>query len=174
MSATTTEGTGPGSVYNVKPPIINGVVKNVNLSVGKSAGEVVNTVFYTFPEDGVVTNNSNTPTAFADVTYEPMLESSLILVEFHAQYTVNGGGDDDFRSSITVNDMEITWRDQVWVDSQGGGTRGAVLFPISMVYDNVDEERSLEIKVLANRNGSDDTLSVDKSSAYLKITEVAK
>jgi hypothetical protein len=31
MTATTTEGTGPGSVENIKPRIINGVVKNDNL-----------------------------------------------------------------------------------------------------------------------------------------------
>lgn len=31
MSATTTEGTGPGSVENIKPRIINGVVKSANI-----------------------------------------------------------------------------------------------------------------------------------------------
>lgn len=32
MPATTTEGVGPGSVENIKPRIINGVVKTTNLS----------------------------------------------------------------------------------------------------------------------------------------------
>lgn len=98
MPATTTEGTGPGSVYNVKPPIINGVVKNENLAVAKTAGEVVKTVV------------SNTYTDFASVTYAPVLESSYVLVEYHAQYSVSGSLGDDFKSQITVNGTEITWR----------------------------------------------------------------
>jgi hypothetical protein len=32
MAATTTEGTGPGSVDNIKPKIMNGVVKDYNIA----------------------------------------------------------------------------------------------------------------------------------------------
>lgn len=170
MSATSTEGTGQGSVYRVMPRIINGVVKNVNLK--RSSGEIVKVSLHTF-DDGVVDNSSDTYTDFATVTYVPVLKSSRILVEYHAQYSVIGGGNDDFHSAVKVNGDEITWRDQVWLDVEGGGTRSGTLFPISMVYDNAGED-SLEIKVCAKRNGSDDTLSVDTSSAYLKITEVVK
>ena len=170
---TTTEGTGLGSVTRVLPPIINGVVRNVNLKLDRTEGEVVKMSFYTF-DDGEVTNNSNTPTDFATVTYTPTLESSYILVEYHATYTVGGSLGDTFRSRITVNGDEITWRHQVWTNAEGGGTRGAVLFPISMVYDNVDSPNSIEIKVSAYRDGADDTLTVNTNSAYLKITEVAK
>jgi hypothetical protein len=172
MPATTTEGTGPGSVYNVKPPIINGVVKNSNLSLVRGSGETVNTVFHTF-ENGVVTINGNTYVDLASVTYEPVLESSYVLIEYHCQYAVSGAQGDDFKSHITVNDMEITWRDQTWINGQGGGTRSGVIFPISMVYENSEEETSLVIKVSSKRNGSDDTLSVNTNSAYLRITEVA-
>jgi hypothetical protein len=172
MSATSTEGTGQGSVYRVMPRIINGVVKNANLK--RSSGEIVKVSLHTF-DDGVLNNSSETYTDFASATYSPALRSSRILVEYHAQYTVNGSGSDNFHSTIKVNGDEITWRDQVWVASEtgGGGTRSATLFPISMAYNNSDED-SLEIKVCAKRNGSDDTLSVDTSSAYLKITEVVR
>lgn len=173
MPATTTEGTGPGSVYNVKPPIINGVVKNSNLKLERMSGEVVKVSLHTFAADEV-TNSSETYTDFATVTYNPVLESSLILVEYHATYAVNGGGNDSFRSKITVNGDEITWRNQLWVESEGGGTRSGVLFPISMVYDNSEEYASLEIKVSASRDGSDDTLTVNSNNSYLKITEVGK
>lgn len=112
MPATTTEGTGLGSVTNVKPPIINGTVKNVNLKLEKTSGEVVKVNFYMF-DDGVLTNNSDTYTDFATVTYNPVLESSYILVEYHATYAINGADQDEFRSRITVNGNEITWRSQI-------------------------------------------------------------
>lgn len=173
MPATTTEGTGPGSVYNVKPPIINGVVKNENLQVVREAGEAPKTTLYTF-DDGVVTINGNSYVDVASATYQPSLESSLILIEYHAQYAVSGSQGDDFKSHITVNGVEITWRDQVWTNAEGGGTRSGVIFPISMVYDNSSEDVSLDIRVAAKRNGSDDTLSVNTNSSYLKVVEVAK
>lgn len=173
MPATTTEGTGNGSVYNVKPPIINGVVKNSNLAVEKSSGETAKTAVYTF-NDGVVSINGNSYVDVANVTYEPVLESSYVLIEYHAQYAVSGANGDDFKSHITVNGTEITWRDQVWNNGAGGGTRSGVIIPISMVYDNSSESRSLVIKVSAKRNGSDDTLSVDTNSAYMKVTEISK
>lgn len=178
-----------GSVTNVKPPIINGVVRRVNLDIdileqydgnitatgyvrGSAAGQTLHTQFYTF-DDGVVENSSDTYTDFADVDYTPVSDSSYILVEYHATYSVDGGGNDTFRSKITVDGTEITWRNQGWSDTSGQDVRGAVLFPISMVYTN-DATDSLNIKVSAARDGSDDDLAVNTNSAYLRITEVAR
>ena len=221
----TTQGTGPGSASSLKPIIINGVVKDYNISRnaldeykgvlsvdgdgegepiatitgdlsvtgnieadgdlnvtgnieadgyvrGNAAGQLLNTVFYTF-DDGVLTNASTSYTDFASVSYTPVHASSTLLIEYHAQYTVNGADGDDFRSRITVDGTEITWRNQAWADGPGGGTRSAVLFPISMVYTN-SNTTAKNIKVSAARSSSDDTLSLNTTSAYLRISEFAR
>jgi len=183
------------AVPEIKPPIVNGVVKRVNLDKdilenyegdvnvdgnitatgyvrGSAAGQTLHTALYTFT-GGEVTNSSDTYTDFASVNYSPVSESSYVLVEYHATYAVDGGGNDTFRSRITVNGTEITWRNQSWSDGNGQDVRGSVLFPISMVYAN-DAMDSLNIKVSAARDGSDDDLTVNTNSAYLRITEIAR
>ena len=72
-----------------------------------------------------------------------------------------------------VGATEITWRTQSWADSTGSGTRSAVLFPISMVYEN-SVVTSLTIKISAARDGSNDNLTVNTNSSYLRITEVSR
>lgn len=213
MTATTTEGTGPGSAADIKPKIYNGVVKNVNiarnalsmyegiLSVdgtsennpvayvegalyvenkiesdsyirGYAAGQLLNTTFYTFT-NGVLTNSSATYTDFASVSYTPVRANSTLLIEYHATFAVDGNGVDGFRSRITVGGAEITWRSQSWANAAGGGTRSAVLFPISMVYTN-SNVTAKAIKVSAAQDTANDTLSVNTNSAYLRISEFAR
>jgi hypothetical protein len=73
--------------------------------------------------------------------------------------TRSGGSQgDDFRSRITIDGAEITYRDQVWTNGSGGGTRSSVVFPISMVYAN-SSVSTLTVKVSVARNGADDNLS---------------
>jgi hypothetical protein len=139
---------------------------------GYAAGQLLNTTFYTF-SDGVLNNSSGTYTDFATVSYTPVYATSKLLIEYHATFAVNGGDGDGFRSRITVGGSEITWRSQTWTDAQGGGTRSGVLFPISMVYTN-STVVAKSIKVSANRASGDDTLSVDTTSAYLRISEYAR
>lgn len=207
MGATTTQGTGHGSVSKLKPVIINGVVKDYNISRnaldsyegylsidgsnegdpigsitgdlsatgyirGNAAGQLLNTAFYTF-NDGVLTNNSGTYTDFASVSYTPVSASSTLLIEYHATFAISGSLGDGFRSRLTVDGGEITWRSQSWTNGAGGGTRSGVLFPISMVYTN-NNVTAKAIKASANRASGDDTLSVDTTSAYLRISEYAR
>jgi len=183
------------AVPEIKPPIVNGVVKKVNLEKdilsqyegdvnvdgnitatgyvrGSATGQTLNTQFYTFG-GGTVTNSSDSYTDFVNVNYTPVSDNSYLLLEYHTTYSVNGGGEDEFRSRITVGVTEITWRHQHWTESQGGGTRSCVLFPISMVYEN-EVTSSLNIKVSAMRSVGDDTLTVNTNSAYLRVTEVAR
>lgn len=177
------------AVPEIKPPIINGVVKRVNLDkdilqnyVGNvnvegyvrasAPGQVLNCFVYTF-SDGEVVNDSNTYTEFASVDYTPVSESSYLLVEYHAPYAVSGSEDDNFRSRITVNGGEITWRNQTWSPLDGMSVRGSVLFPISMAYTN-NSMNELTVAVSAARYGSDDDLTVNTNGAYLKITEIAR
>lgn len=177
------------AVPEIKPPIINGVVKRVNLDkdilqnyVGNvnvegyvrasAPGQQINCVFYTF-DNGEMVNNSDSYTDFASVVYTPVSNSSYLLFEYHAPYSVSGSENDSFKSRITVNGTEITWRNQVWSTGPGQDARGSVLFPISMAYSNNSTEE-LTVVVSAARDGSDDELTVNTNESYLKITEVAR
>jgi hypothetical protein len=120
-----------------------------------------------------LTNNSNDYTDFASVSYTPVSNSSSLYIEYNATYAVGGGLADNFRSRITVNDVEITWRNQAWTNSAGGGTRSAVLFPIAMVFSN-SVTTALTIKIQAKRDGADDILTLNTNSAVLKVSEYAR
>ena len=194
MAASTSEGTGHGSAAKIKPLILNGEVKKINLEPdilddygydinaagnitsegyirGASLGQLLNTKFYTFSA-GDLTNASTEYTDFANVSYTPVSNNSTLLIEYHTPYTVSGSTEDEFRSRITVGATTITARNQVWVDARGGGTRSGVLFPISMIYNNT-VITALAIKVSAAQVSSDDTLTLNTNSAYLRISEYA-
>lgn len=200
MGATSSEGSGPGSVQTIKPLIINGVVEAENLGVdilhnwqydinatgdmttdsnvtadgyirGSALGQHLNTSFWTF-SSGNVTNNSGTYTNVASVSYTPVSDSSHLLIEYHAPYTVSGSATDTWRSRITVNGVEKTYRTQVWVDVAGQDVRSSVIFPISMKVDN-NVTTALTINISVARTTGDDTLTVDTNNAFLKISEFA-
>ena len=139
---------------------------------GGANGQHLNTSFYTFT-GGELSNNSNSYTDFASVSYTPVSGSSSLYIEYNATYAVGGGLADSFRSRITVNDVEITWRNQTWANSEGGGTRSAVLFPIAMVFSN-SATTALTVKIQAKRDGADDILTLNTNSAVLKVSEYAR
>jgi len=139
---------------------------------GDAIGQHLNTSFYTFTA-GELTNNSNDYTDFASVSYTPVSNSSSLYIEYNSTYAVGGGLADNFRSRITVNDVEITWRNQSWANSAGGGTRSAVLFPIAMIFLN-SVTSALTIKIQAKRDGADDILTLNTNSAVLKVSEYAR
>lgn len=192
MAATTTQGTGPGAVDNILSPIYNGVVRNDNIQINaldgnldvtgsvtaggviqsSAAGQLINTHFNTFTT-GTVTCAVNSYINFASVTYTPVSSQSTLFIEYQAPYTIDGNGTDAFRSKITVNGTEITYRDQTYGTVAGTGTRSSTLFPIAMPYTNTSVTAKT-IVVAAEQNGSNDTLSVNTNSACLKITEISR
>jgi hypothetical protein len=198
MSATTSEGTGSGSAAKIKPLILNGEVKKTNLEPAileeydydintsgdisseghiraANLGQLLNTRFYTF-NSGDITNDSQEYVIFANVSYTPVLNNSSLLIEYHTPYTVSGnsrGIPDVFASQITVEDIQITFRTHFFSLGSGGGTRSGVLFPISMIYNNT-VTTALSIKVSAAQvTGTNDILTVNTNSSYLRISEYA-
>jgi hypothetical protein len=151
-----------------------GSIESDSFIRGYAAGQLLNTQFYTF-NNGVLTNASTSFTDFASVSYTPVSATSKLLIEYHAMYTINGGNGDSWRSRLTVDGTQITWRDQVYnaSDDGGGGTRSGVLFPLSMVYTN-SSVAAKTIKAQAARVIADDTLSLDTTSAYLRVSEFAR
>jgi hypothetical protein len=140
---------------------------------GDANGQHLNTSFYTFTDGELSNGNNNNYVDFASVSYTPVSGSSSLYIEYNATYAVGGGLADTFRSRITVNDVEITWRNQTWTNSAGGGTRSAVLFPITMVFSN-SVTTALIIKIQAKRDGADDILTLNTNSAILKVSEYAR
>lgn len=139
---------------------------------GDAIGQHLNTSFYTFTGGELSNGNNNDYVDFASVSYTPVSNSSSLYIEYNATYAVGGGLADTFRSRITVNDVEITWRNQTWTNSAGGGTRSAVLFPIAMVFSN-SVTTALTIKIQAKRDGADDIITLNTNSAVLKVSEYA-
>jgi len=194
MAASTTEGTGHGSAAKIKPLILNGDVKKTNFEPailseydydintsgnitsgghirGASYGQILNTRFFDLA-NGNLTNSTTNYVDFANVSYTPVSDNSIILIEYDTSYTINGANGDEWRSSITVGATTITSRNQVWANANGGGTRSATIFPISMIFDN-SALTNLSIKVSAARISGDDTLTVNTDNSFLRISEYA-
>lgn len=138
---------------------------------GSALGQHLNTSFWTF-SSGNVSNNSGTYTNVASVSYTPVSASSHLLIEYHAPYTVSGSATDAWRSKITIDGTEITYRTQVWVDTLGQDVRSSVIFPIAMKASN-NATTALTINISVARTVGDDTLTVDTNNAFLKISEFA-
>lgn len=229
MGATTTEGTGPGAVDNILPPIYNGVVKNENMEVnalvdyridieatgnvtadgymyasgsvtagthvyaggnaiisgnitaggnieavgfirGGALGQTLNTSFWT--SSGNITTTASGYVQVSTGAYTPVSTSSFLNIEYHAAYTVDGSGSDVFRSRITVDGNEVTYRTQAWMSGgTGQDIRGGILLPIAGVTTNANLSGKI-IAVEIARTAGDDTVTVDRSSSMLKLTEV--
>jgi hypothetical protein len=138
---------------------------------GSALGQLLNTSLWTF-SSGNVTNASGTYTDLTSVSYTPVSASSALLIEYHAAYTVSGSAADSWRSRITVDGSEITYRLQNWVATLGQDVRSSVLLPISMKTTN-GALTARTVKVQAARQSGDDTLTVDTNSAFLRISEFA-
>jgi hypothetical protein len=151
----------------------NGSISSNGTIRGYAAGQLLNTLIVT-SSAGTVGASSTVATSLASVSYTPVYANSKLWVEYHVTYAVDGSGSDDFRSQITVNGGEITWRDQQWTTSTygGGGTRSATVFPIAGSYTNANTTAKA-IVVGVERNGSDDTLIANRSSSVLRIQEYA-
>ena len=138
---------------------------------GSALGQHLNTSFWTF--SGTHTNSGATYTDVVSVSYTPVSASSHLMIEFHAPYTVSGSAADTWRSRITIDGSEITYRTQVWVATLGQDVRSSVLLPIAMKYLN-SGSAALAIKVQVSRVSGDDTLTIDLvGGSVLKISEFA-
>jgi len=140
---------------------------------GTAAGQLMNVSVNA--SSGTYTNSaSGTFTDIMSINYTPVYNHSNIIVSFDAGFSMNGSGNDSFRSRIVVSGNPIITRDQsLFSGSVGTSMRGNVLFPISYVYTN-STTATTTIAVQAAPLVSDDTITVNKSQALLTITEIAR
>lgn len=137
---------------------------------GGALGQTLNTSFWT--SSGNITTSSSGYVQIATGAYTPISNSSFLNIEYHAAYTVDGSGSDVFRSRITVDGNEVTYRTQTWMSGGSGqDIRGGILLPIAGVTTNANLSGKI-IAVEIEKTSGDDTLTVDRSSSMLKLTEV--
>jgi hypothetical protein len=118
--------------------------------------------------DGRTTGN-----AFS-YTYTPKTSNSYILYEYYSVYTVDGGNADTIISSLLVDGVEISSSKQQWVNSQGGGTRSSVLYPIVGRYRN-ESLSSKTVSVTLDLLSTDDYIIITGGNkTWLKITEIGR
>jgi len=154
--------------------IVDGNITSNGTIRGYAAGQLLNTSIITSTA-GTISSSSTVATSLASVSYTPVHTNSTLWIEYHVPYVVDGSGADDFRSQITVNNGEITWRDQVWTTSTtgGAGTRSATVFPIAGAYTNANLTAKT-IVVGVERSGSDDTILLNRTGSVLRIQEYAR
>ena len=113
--------------------------------------------------------------------YTPVSNSSKIIVEYCAQYSIGGSNEDYFYSQITVDDVQITRGSQRFhnapgdflnTEGGGGGTRSGTIFPLMGKVNNYNQLTKL-IKINAQES-SDDYISINgDDGTWLKITEIS-
>jgi hypothetical protein len=107
-------------------------------------------------------------------SYTPKTSNSYIIYEYYSAYTVGGGNTDSITASLRVNGVEVSSSSQYWQDSQGGGGRSGVLFPVIGRYTNASLS-SKTVSVVINMRSSDDVITVHAGNmAWLKITEIGR
>jgi len=154
--------------------IVDGNITSNGTIRGYAAGQLLNTSIITSTA-GTISSSSTVATSLASVSYTPVHTNSTLWIEYHVPYVVDGSGADDFRSQITVNNGEITWRDQVWTTSTtgGAGTRSATVFPIAGAYTNANLTAKT-IVVGVERSSSDDAILLNRTGSVLRIQEYAR
>jgi hypothetical protein len=157
-------GTGVRPVYSDA----NGTLTN-----SIPTGQVINMVM-TNIIGAATTVSSTTWTTIATYSYTRKSNNSTIIVEFNAQYSIAGSGDDSYRSQITVGGTAIAENSQSWRNNGGGGTRSGTIFPIMGGYDN-NATGAITINIDARRDSADDNGTFYRNTGtWMKITEVAK
>lgn len=128
---------------------VGGTISATGTIRSSAAGQILNSVMYNETDLSISASGSavaNTNTSIIQTNYTPVSSSSKIFIEFHAKFDVPGSNNDNWKSYIIVGSTTLQTREAVWSQSDGGGGRGASLFPISAVYSNTTGN-SITIKI---------------------------
>jgi hypothetical protein len=124
-----------------------------------------------------VVDGTGTEFTIVSYSYTPVSSSSVVLIEFDANYTVPGnfgGTVDEVTSRLKVDGTTVQSKAQRWakLSTEGVESRTPVLFPIKGKYVNTGTT-SLTISVTALRTSGDDGVTV-LPDMTLQITEIAQ
>jgi hypothetical protein len=164
---------------------VNGNIAASGTVRGAAAGSLLNMVFVdesvnSLGVNGVTITASGNDENVLTYTYTPVSATSLILIEFDADYSIpgnHGGADDALTSKVKVSGTtiqsktqrfrKVTVNTQDWVEM-----RSTTLFPISGRYLNASTS-AITIAVTVAKTAGDDGASIG-NDYVLKITEIAR
>ena len=118
----------------------------------------------------------NNWTTVATFTYTPKSTNSRLCINWHHYYLISGSNADNVRARITLDNVEISYREQVWNSSTqgGGGTRSGTIFPQAAVYKNTTtSQKTIRIQINMGLGGTlnDDTLTISPTDWSLDLME---
>ena len=137
-------------------------------------GQVIFTDMFNLVASDVNIGTATRTISIVNWIYTPSYANSSILIEFQTKYTVSGSNGDNASAQLWVDSSNISNTYQGWTDSEGGGTRSGVIFPIVGKYINSSRsQKTIDIRVY---NGTDsDIVTVYRdNSCWLKITEIGR
>jgi len=106
--------------------------------------------------------------------YTPKYNNSYLIIEYQTIYDVDGGGSDSIEAKLNVNGAEISHTKQIWILSEGGGTRSGTMFPIVGRYTNNNTTaKAIQVRVI-NTTDADNIIVRADNSTWLKITEIGR
>ena len=154
---------------------VGGTITATGTIRSSAAGQILNSVMFNETDLSISASGStvaNTNTSVIQANYTPVSSSSKIFIEFHCKFDVAGSTNDNWKTYIIVGSTTLQTREAVWSQADGGGGRGASLFPISAVYSNTTGN-TITIKINVHEISGDDTFTL-YPDAILSITEVAQ
>jgi hypothetical protein len=142
-------------------------------------GQIINVSMFSNTDLG---QNSLTVAAGATnnvftISFTPKYSNSYLIVEYQTVYTLIGAGSDAAEAYLHVNDgadNRISRTFQQWNNSQGGGTRSGVLFPLIGRYTNTNTSTKAIRVDLYNHTDADPLSVANDVSTWLKITEIGR
>lgn len=112
------------------------------------------------------------------LSFTPKYSNSYLIIEYQTIYSLGGGNTDIAWAYLNVNDgvtaTRISQTYQGWVNSQGGGTRSGVLFPLNGRYTNTTTAAKTITVDLYNNTDADPITVNSDISTWLKITEIGR
>jgi hypothetical protein len=176
VGAITSSGAINAASANINGAVtVSGNISATGVIRGNGTGQLLNTSLNV--STGTYTcNTSGVYSDIMSVSYTPVRSGTNIVVNFDANFSMNGAGGDSFGSRIMVSGSPIITRTQTFATSGSPGAsdiRGNVLFPVSYLYQNATAAATT-IAVQGALLLGDDTLTVNKSNAMLTITEYVR
>lgn len=138
------------------------------------AGQLLNTVLLNEGDLSISSSQtfSNQNKTVASFNYTPVSSSSKIIIEFHAQYSIPGASNDEWKSYLLVGSTVLQTQRGIWSLADGAGGRGSNLFPLRGVFSNTTGNQ-ITIKIDVEEISGDDNVTIF-SDLLLTIREVAQ
>ena len=145
---------------------------------GSILGSVFATGRFTGMTEGItISPTSLTPNAnwitVATYNYAPKSSSSRLSVFVDIAYLIGGSGNDKAKARLTVDNAEVSLKEQwfgISAGTTGSGTRSTTIFPITAIVNNTSVT-SKTIRVQLLQNETDDTLTLNSTNWVFKLLE---